>query len=148
MANHCMNLESVQSMWEKDSVIDPDNLHDESLKIPQLHAKYYEMFNNLILLKKKAEQQKRNIRHERYEYFSGKADPDVYIENPFPKKIRDKDTMQKYLDADEKLSEVSLKVEYYETLINYIDAILKQISNRTYQIKNAIEWHRFTSGFG
>ena len=38
-----------------------------------------------------------------------------------------------------KNSEVSLKVEYYETLINYIDAILKQISNRTYQIKNAIE---------
>ena len=82
-----MNLESVQSMWEKDSVIDPDNLHDESLKIPQLHAKYYEMFNNLILLKKKAEQQKRNIRHERYEYFSGKADPDVYVQNPFPKRF-------------------------------------------------------------
>ena len=33
------------------------------------------------------------------------SDPDVYVENPFPKKIRDKDTMQKYLDADEKLSE-------------------------------------------
>ena len=28
----------------------------------------------------------------------------VYEKNPFPKKIRDKDTMQKYLDADEKLS--------------------------------------------
>ena len=148
MANLCMNLETIQSMWEKDSLIDKDNLHDESLKIPSLHAKYHEMFNNILLLKKKAEQQRKNIRHERYEYFSGKANPEVYVKDPFPKKIRDKDTMQKYLDADEKLSEISLKIEYYETMINYIESILKQISNRTYQVKNAIEWQKFISGYG
>ena len=99
-----MNLDDIQSMWEKDSQIDRDNLHDESLKIPALHAKYHEMFNNILLLRKRAEQQRKNIRHERYEFFSGKADPEVYVETPFPKKIRDKDTMQKYLDADESQS--------------------------------------------
>ena len=101
-----------------------------------------------MLLRKKAEQQRKNIRHERYEYYSGKADPDVYLENPFPKKVRDKDAMQKYLDADEKLSQVNLKIDYYETMLNYIESILKQVSNRTYQIKNAIEWQRFTAGYG
>jgi hypothetical protein len=135
-------------MWEKDSQLDKDNLHDESLNIPVLHAKYHELFNNTLLLRKKAEQQRKNIRHERYEYFSGKADPDVYVENPFPKKIRDKDTMQKYLDADEKLSQINLKIDYYETQLNYIESILKQISNRTYQIKNAIEWSKFIAGYG
>jgi len=100
------------------------------------------------LLKKKAEQQKKNIRHERYEYFTGKADPDVYVENPFPKKIRDKETLQKYLDADEKLSSVCLKVEYYDTILNYLESILKVIQNRTFQIKNAIEFIRFTAGLG
>ena len=143
-----MNLETIQSMWEKDSQIDKDNLHNESLKIPALHAKYHELFNNILLLRKKAEQQRKNIRHERYEYYSGKADPDVYLENPFPKKVRDKDAMQKYLDADEKLSQVNLKIDYYETMLNYIESILKQVSNRTYQIKNAIEWQRFTAGYG
>jgi len=142
------NLESIQEMWEKDSKIDPDNLHEESIKIPSLHAKYHELYNTITLLYKKAEQQKRNIRHQKYEYFSGKADPEVYLENPFPKKIRDKDTMQKYMDADEKVSEVSLKVEYYIVMLNYIESILKQLANRTYQIKNAIEWHRFQAGFG
>ena len=92
-----IDLDKLQEMWEKDSKIDMDNLHTESTNIPTLHAKYFEMYNTIFLLRKKAEQQKKNIRHERYEYFSGKADPDVYIENPFPKKIRDKDTMQKYL---------------------------------------------------
>ena len=141
------DLEKIQEMWEKDSKIDPDNLHTESLNIPSLHAKYHDIFNNLYLLRKRAEQQRKNIRHERYEYYSGKADPDIYIENPFPKKIRDKDTMQKYLDADERLQQINLKIDYYETIMSYLESILKQISNRTYQIKNAIEWSKFVSGY-
>ena len=143
-----LSLEAIQEMWENDAKIDRDNLHDESLKIPQLHAKYFDLYNTLFLLRKKADQQRKNIRHERYEYFSGKADPDVYIENPFPKKIRDKDTMTKYLDADEKLSNTSLKIDYYDTMLTYIESILKVIQNRTYQIKNAIEFMRFQSGLG
>jgi len=143
-----IDLETLQGMWENDSKIDPDNLHTESLNIPVLHSKYYQIYNTLMLLRKKAEQQRKNIRHERYEYFAGKSDPQVYIENPFPKKIRDKETMQKYLDADDKLSGVSLKIEYYDVMLKYIEEILKQITNRTYQIKNAIEYMRFSSGMG
>ena len=143
-----ITLDKRQEMWEKDAKIDPDNLHTESLNIPSLHAKYFELYNTIFLLRKKADQQRKNIRHERYEYFSGKSDPDVYIKDPFPKKIRDKDTMQKYLDADEKLSTSSLKIEYYDTMLTYIESILKVIQNRTYQIKNAIEFMRFNSGMG
>jgi hypothetical protein len=141
-----LDLDAIQRMWEQDSKIDPDNLHTESLNIPILHSKYFEIHNTILLLKKKAEQQKKNIRHQKYEYFTGKADPDVYLENPFPKKVRDKETLQGYLDSDEKLSQSSLKVDYYETMLIYVDSILKMISNRTYQIKNAIEFMRFTAG--
>ena len=141
-----IDLETLQGMWSEDSKIDPDNLHTESLNIPVLHSKYYDIYNTLMLLRKKAEQQRKNIRHERYEYFSGKADPEVYINDPFPKKIRDKETMQKYLDADTKLSGVSLKIEYYEVMLRFIEEILKQITNRTYQIKNSIDFMRFSSG--
>ena len=143
-----VTLDKLQEMWERDSDIDRDNLHEESLKIPSLHAKYFELYNTIFLLRKKAEQQRKNIRHERYEYFSGKADPEVYVENPFPKKIRDKSTMEKYLDADEKLSNTSLKIDYYDTMLVYLESILKMIFNRTYQIKNALEYQRFMSGLG
>lgn len=143
-----IDLDAIQKMWEQDCKIDPDNLHTESLNIARLHAKYFDIYNNIILLKKRSEQQRKNIRHDRYEYYTGKADPDVYVENPFPKKIRDKETLQKYLDADEKLSQVCLKIDYYDTMLNYIESILKMIHNRTYQIKNAIEFVRFTAGLG
>ncbi len=101
-----------------------------------------------IFTEKKSRATEKKYRHERYEYFSGKADPDVYKQNPFPKKIRDKDTMTKYLDADEKLSNASLKIEYYDTMLTYLESILKVIQNRTYQIKNAIEFMRFNAGMG
>ena len=143
-----IDLETLQGMWNEDSKIDPDNLHTESLNIPVLHSKYYDIYNTLMLLRKKAEQQRKNIRHERYEYFSGKAEPQVYIDDPFPKKIRDKETMQKYLDADTKLSGISLKIEYYDVMLRFIEEILKMVSQRTYHIKNAIEYMRFTSGAG
>ena len=143
-----LDLDTIQKMWEQDSRIDPDNLHTESLNIPILHSKYFEIYNTIILLKKKAEQQKKNISHQRYEYFTGKADPDVYLENPFPKKIRDKETLQGYLDSDEKLSQSSLKVDYYDVMLSYLQDIMKMIHQRNYQIKNAIDFQKFASGLG
>ena len=49
-----MDLETIQSMWVKDSQIDQDNLHDEASKIPSLHAKYFEMYNNIKLLRERS----------------------------------------------------------------------------------------------
>ena len=142
-----INLDKIQSMWQEDCKIDIDNMHEESIKVPQLHSKYHEILNNLILLRTKAQKIQKSVRHERYEYYSGKADPEVYEKEPFPKKVRDKDALIRYMDADDRVSDANLKVEYYDVLINYTESILKQISNRTYQIKNSIEWHKFQSGF-
>ena len=54
-----INLEKIQSMWQEDCKIDIDNMHEESIKIPQLHSKYHEVMNNLILLRTKAQKYKR-----------------------------------------------------------------------------------------
>ncbi len=134
-------------MWEKDSTIDPDNLHDESLKIPQLHSKYYTVYNTITLLREKARTNYNTIRLERYNYYTGKADPEVYEKDPFPYKVRDKDAIQRHMEADERLTAADLKIRYYDTMLKFLEEIIKVISNRTFQIKNAIEWHKFQSGF-
>lgn len=142
-----MNLEKIQEMWEKDSQIDPDNLHDESLKIPQLHSKYYTLYNTITLLREKAREQFNRVKLERYNFYTGKASAEVYVEEPFPYKIRDKEALQRHLDADEKLNSIDLKIRYYDVMLKFLEEIIKCISNRTYQIKNALEWHKFQSGF-
>ena len=142
-----MNLEQIQEMWEKDSQIDPDNLHDESLKIPQLHAKYYTVYNTITLLREKAIETQSRVKLERYNYYTGKAPAEVYDEEPFPYKVRDKDALQRHLEADEKLTKLDIKIKYYDVMLKFLEDIIKTISNRTFQIKNAIEWHRFQAGF-
>ena len=142
-----MNLDKIQEMWQNDSTIDPDNLHDQSLKIPQLHSKYYTVYNTITLLREKARTQYNQVKLERYNYYTGKADPDVYAEEPFPYKVREKDAIQRHLEADERLTTIDLKIRYYDTTLKFLEEIIKIISNRTYQIKNAIEWHKFQTGF-
>ena len=134
-----MNLDEIQEMWQRDAVIDPDTLHDESLKIPQLHSKYYTLYNTITLMREKARDQRAKVKLERYNYYTGKADPEVYEKDPFPYKVREKDAIQRHLDADERLTKIDLKIRYYDTTLKFLEEIIRIISNRTYQIKNAIE---------
>ena len=142
-----MNLEQIQEMWEKDSRIDPDNLHDESLKIPQLHSKYYTLYNTITLLRERAKEQYSKVRLERYNYFTGKAPAEAYIEEPFPYKVREKDAIQRHLEADDKMNKVDMKIKYYDIMLKFLEEIIRNISGRTYQIKNAIEWNKFQAGY-
>ena len=143
-----MDLEKIQEMWEKDSHIDPDNLHDESLKIPQLHSKYYTIYNTITLMREKAREQYSKVRLERYNYYTGKATVEVYAEEPFPYKVREKDAIQRHLDADDRMNKIDMKIKYYDVMLKFLEEIIRVVSNRTYQIKNAIEWNKFQAGFG
>jgi len=142
-----MDLDKIQEMWQKDSVIDPDNLHDESLKIPQLHSKYYTIYNTLTLLREKARDSYRKVKLERYNYYTGKAPAEVYEKEPFDYKVREKDAIQRHIDADEKLTTIDLKIRYYDVQLKFLEEIIKTVANRTFQIKNAIEWQKFQAGF-
>ena len=142
-----MDLDKIQEMWEKDSKIDPDNLHDESLKIPQLHSKYYTLYNTITLLRERAREQYNKVRLERYNYYTGKATAEVYAEEPFPYKVREKDAIQRHLEADDKMNKVDMKIKYYDIMLKFLEEIIRNISGRTYQIKNAIEWNKFQAGY-
>ena len=142
-----MNLDQIQEMWERDATIDPDNLHDESLKIPQLHSKYYTIYNTITLLREKARTSYSKIKLERYNYYTGKAPAEVYEKEPFDYKVREKDAIQRHLDADEKLTTIDLKIRYYDVQLKFLEEIIKTVANRTFQIKNAIEWQKFQAGF-
>ena len=141
-----ISLDEIQMMWKEDSDINIDDLHNESLKVPLLHSKYYEIYNNVTLLRKQALINYKVKKLERSNFYSGKADPEIYKDDPFPYKIRDKESLSRYLDADEHLNKVLLKIDYYDTILKYLEEIIKMISNRTYQIKNSIEFLRFQSG--
>ena len=133
-------------MWSKDAQIDQDNLHDEAAKIPSLHAKYFDLYNNIKLLRERSITVDNKIRLERWNYYSGKSDPEVYQAEPFPFKVREKDALKRYMDADEKVQQSTLKIKYYDVMLTYLEDIIKQVGNRSYQLKNIIDWHNFRAG--
>jgi len=102
--------------------------------------------NKMVLLKKMEETKFKISKKEKWQYYTGKADPEIYIDKPFDYKVLRQD-VDKYMDADPDLIKISSKIEYYQVMISFLDSILKTINNRTYQIKNAIEWQKFIRGY-
>jgi hypothetical protein len=142
-----MNLETFQEMWRKDSVIDTDLYCEESTKVPQLHMKYMEFFNTYSLMKKERELEYNQLVRDKWLYYKGKAPSSVYKEMPFDLKLTTKEEISMFIDADEEIRKVQYKIAYIEQTLAFLESVLKQINNRTFQIKNAIEWVKFKNGF-
>ena len=140
-----MTLEELQLQADKDLVIDDTELDTESLKTPILHNKYLQYYNKFNLLLKKSQWEERTLQREKWEYYTGKSDPSVYKEKPFDLKVL-KNDVHIYINADEDIQKIQAKIIYQEAIVNYLEQILRMINNRSFTIKNAIEWRRFTSG--
>ena len=140
-----MTLEELQEQVDKDLKINDTELDLESLKTPQLHNKYLKHYNNFKLLLTRAESDYKILKRVKWEYYTGKASPQVYQQKPFNLKIMKSD-IDKYLESDEELIKAKQKIDYLETVVNYLDRTLKIIGGRDWQIRNSIEWRKFTSG--
>ena len=51
------------------------------------------------------------------------------------------------MEADEKLNVIDMKIKYYDVTLKFLEEIIRNISGRTFQIKNAIEWNKFQAGY-
>ena len=69
----------------------------------------------------------------------------MYAQKPFNFKLLRQDVDQ-YIYSNEEYIKAKQKVDYLQTCVDFLDRTIKQISNRTFTIKNAIDWRKFTSG--
>jgi 3,4-dihydroxy-2-butanone 4-phosphate synthase len=64
---------------------------------------------------------------------------------PFDLKVL-KNDLHVYIESDKEIIDAENKIVYLETTTKYIDYVLKSISSRGWDIKNAIEWKKFEAG--
>ncbi len=140
-----MTLEELQELADKDLKINDTELDLESIKTPQLHNKYLKFLTKYKLMLSRSETEYNILKREKWEYYTGKADPSVYAQRPFSFKLLKTD-VDKYLDSDMELQKLKQKVDYIQTTVDFLDRTIRQISNRGFVIKNAVDWKRFTSG--
>ena len=140
-----MTLEELQELAEKDLKINDTELDLESLKTPQLHNKYMKHLTKFKLMLSKAEAEFAKTKKDLWEYYTGKADASVYASKPFDLKILRNDVDQ-YIQSDEEYIKSKQKMDYLNAVVDYLDRTIRQIQSRDWNIRNAIEWRKFTSG--
>lgn len=144
-----MKLSDIQEQWEQDSRIDETNLGRESTRVPTLHSKYLVYLSKVKLLLRKAESDYYNTRRQKYRYYRGEMSREELEELEWPQFQGNKplkNEMDEFLKCDPHLIELEDKVEYFKTVIYTLEQILRSINSRTWDIKTAVEWHKFTNG--
>jgi hypothetical protein len=143
-----MKIEDIMSEWDKDCKIDETELGDESTKIPVVHNKYMKIFmverTQLMRMRAEIKKQKRILT----EYYLGELDENelkALGREQFYKKLL-KNEVDTYIESDGSYVDKVLKMNVQEEKVDYVEGILKSINNRGFQIKNAIDWLKFTNG--
>jgi len=142
-----VKIEKIESLWSEDSIITDIDLSREASKIPQLHAKYYQIYirEKMILLK------------YRNEYKKLKLEKHEFLINPTEDKFNDgwklpaqgkilKNEIHTYLDGDDLILQQELKIGIQEEKVTFLKSIIDSINTRNFIIKNMIEDRRFMAG--
>lgn len=143
-----MKLEDIQLAWKKDSEVDRTELGEESLRIPQLHSKYYNLYLEERMSLKKFESAYKKLFKVKFEYYNGTLSEEDLKENgwePFALRILKSD-VSIYMQADEELNELEQRVELQKAKVEFIESIIKNLPARGYQINSAIAWEKFKVG--
>jgi hypothetical protein len=143
-----MNLEDINEMWAIDAKINETDLGSEALKIPKLHNKYYTLYVKEVLRVKKLKSDLKELEMAKYEYYTGTmAEEDLKARGwkPNPLKIM-KAEVSRYIDSDKDIISLSLKIDFHSSMASYLEDIVRQINNRNFVIKSAIDWAKFQSG--
>ena len=146
-----MKLSEIQTLWQKDCYIDDTKLDVELLKIPNLHSKYLELYNDECLQQRKYFYEKKKLLKLKTIYYAGKMSQDELEElgwEPFMYKIIKgyEPKIETYLQGDDDLIEANQKLEYQKIKVEFLESIIKSLNTRGYNIKSAIDFLRFTMG--
>lgn len=146
-----LKLDDILEMWKKDSEIDEMNLDEASRQSARLHSKYLELLSITKLRLNKQELNFKTLLKDKWLWYNGKMskaeiDQRGWEYDPTNGLKLLKGDMDKFYDSDPHIQEAQAKIEYTKTILNTLEEIMNNIRWRHSNIKNMIDWRRFTSG--
>ena len=147
-------FEQLKTDWAEDSHVDfqfknksyTADLAQVALDIPFIHNKYLNHYTDISQIKTSLEFEIRKLVKEKREYYGGEATAEVYAEKPFGNSIKTSEKMKVYLESDQEIINLEAKIKFLDQMLYWLDQVMKQISNRGFQVKSAIEWEKFING--
>lgn len=144
-----VNIDDLMEEWSKDSKIDETEPGRELVKTSTLHSKYLRIMTHHNLICKKLMGDYNKLKKIKWEYYSGDLnnpeDLEKYNLEPMMKKVLRQD-IPTYIDSDTDLNNILLKKMLHQEVVDFCGSVLKELNNRTWQLRSFIEWEKFTSG--
>ena len=144
-----MNIENMMEIWSEDVKMDNLDLDTESLKIPNLHAKWLNILTKERQKLRRLTIKKQQLSKTLAEYYRGELnnpeDLAIIKREPYLKTVL-KAEINTYVDTDSDMIELNLRVSYQQEIVDVVEEIMKAINGRQWNIRNAIEWRKFSNG--
>lgn len=144
-----LKLDQIIEEWKSDCKIDETDPQHELIKTPLLHAKYVEILSQQRLASHKMKFNHSKMKKIRREYYFGNLDKetlDEYGWEQFDLRIGTKGNVDYYLDSDENLIRLLEKKAYYDECVSICESILKELSARTWQLREFMQYNKFLAG--
>ena len=125
--------------------INDEELHQQSYKNQVIKPKWLDYKSKYRILTFQLKADHKRLYREKWEYYGGKSDAKVYAAKPFDLKVLKTD-LGVYINSDEDIMDIEKKIVYYETVIEFIDGVIKSIDSRGWDIRNAQDWKKFVAG--
>ena len=147
-----VNIDDLLEEWAKDAVIDETEPMKALLKISSIHAKYLRILTHHNLIIKKLTIDYNKLKNIKVSYYSGDLnnpeDLKEYGFEPMMKKLEHKSHLAIYLDGDNDLNTILIKRVIHQEIVDACTSIIKEINNRTWQLKSILDWRKFETGKG
>lgn len=148
MMETTLNFEELFNEWDKDSEIDKTRLDDESLRIPKLHHKYYRLFVTEKSRLRHLDGEMKKLKLEKIEFYSQGHNDETRAKGwKLPAKgVIIKSDVPMYVEADQDVIDLSLKIGVQQEKIEFLESIIKTLNNRGYNINTAVNFIKFVNG--
>ena len=143
-----MTLDEIRKEVERDTKINPTDLDLESLKIPQLHGKYLNFLLDERLVLAQIQADAAITLRTKWEYYTGKMSREELESRgleQFSLKILRQD-LDLYIDSDSDVIKSRQKALFQKEKIARLEEIVKELNNRHWKIRNALDWIKFKNG--
>ena len=113
-----------------------------------MHSKYFKIFSVERLLLRKLEQESKQLWKDRWEYYQGNFDYEELKDRGWDQINQRilKSDLNIYIDSNQYWIDNNLKVAYQKEKVDFLEAIIKSLNNRGFNINAAIQWEKFKVG--
>jgi hypothetical protein len=138
-----VNIDDLLEQWSNDAPVNETNPSKELARIPNLHAKYLRILTHHNLVVKKLTVDYNSLKSIKLQYYAGDLnnpeDLKEYGYEPWVKNSSKYD-IPRLIDGDSDLNLILMKKVIHQEIVDVCTSIIKEITNRTYQLNSIVKW--------